>query len=69
MSTTQNMCRLLCWYRERVVSVSEPMPRDAALQLFRECVTSGTYAPSEPGRAVVMSEEEYAKRAYQVAAA
>lgn len=68
MSATQRMYRLVCWYRDRVVSVSAPVPRDTAFGLFRECVSSGRYAPFEPGRAVVLSEEEYAKHARQEAA-
>jgi hypothetical protein len=68
MSTAQGTYRLVCWTGDRVVSVSAPLPRDDALRLFNQCVATGRYTPSEPARAVVIAETEYAKHVSRNAA-
>jgi hypothetical protein len=51
----QDWYRLVCWRDDRVTGCSEPMPRDCALELFRECVARGGYSPGDPSRLTVVS--------------
>jgi len=61
MSSNYSRYRLVCRMAEDLVSVSDPLRRDVALAMFAVHVATGGYGPDEARRAVVLSEEEFAK--------
>ena len=61
MSVKDGWYRLVCRFDDAVVSVSEPLTKEGAMALFAIQVASGGYHPAEGRRALVLSEQEYAK--------